>query len=115
MTGLKLFILSLVFLSELTALAALGYWGFHVPKGMPLKLVLGIGTPLVVAVIWGLFLAPRAVFPVDLPIKMLLKLMVFAISAWALHAAGHAQVALYFFIAALLLLFITEPFKMSIE
>ncbi|WP_168371028.1 hypothetical protein [Sporolactobacillus laevolacticus] len=46
---------------------------------------------------------------------MLLKLMVSAISAWALHAAGHAQVALYFFIAAILLLFITEPFKMSIE
>ena len=52
--------LALRFLLELCALVALGYWGFHTDRGMGLKLVLGIGAPLLAAVIWGTFVAPKA-------------------------------------------------------
>jgi hypothetical protein len=40
--------LLILFLVELAALAAFGYWGFHFDKGLILKFALGIGTPLLI-------------------------------------------------------------------
>src|SRR5689334_23481657 len=56
--------LGLRFLLELCMLAALGYWGFQAGDGPVLKIVLGLGAPLLAAVVWGLFIAPRAIRPV---------------------------------------------------
>jgi hypothetical protein len=52
--------LTLAFVLELCALAALGLWGFSVGGGPVAKTALGIGAPLCAAVLWGLFAAPRA-------------------------------------------------------
>lgn len=49
--------LLLRFLLELCALGALGYWGFKTGGGWITKFGLGIGAPLVTAVVWGTFLA----------------------------------------------------------
>jgi hypothetical protein len=43
--------LALRFLLELCALVALGYWGFKTGSGAIAKFALGIGTPLVAAVV----------------------------------------------------------------
>ena len=50
--------LLLRFLLELCALGALGYWGFKTGSVTSTKVVLGVGAPLVAAVVWGTFLSP---------------------------------------------------------
>src|SRR5437764_5435671 len=45
---------ALRFLLELCILVALGYWGVQTGQGLLAKIGLGIGVPLVAAVVWGL-------------------------------------------------------------
>jgi hypothetical protein len=59
MDAIKAANLGLAFLLELGGLAALGYWGYQTGTG-PLRWVLAIGAPLLLAVIWGVFLSPQA-------------------------------------------------------
>lgn len=80
--------LALAFFLELCALAALGYWGFHVGSGMLAKVALGIGVPLLTAVVWGLFIAPRATVTVPAPVNMALRILVFGLATAGLAAAG---------------------------
>jgi hypothetical protein len=54
--------LGLAFALELSAIAALGYWGFHVPGSATIRIVLGIGAPALAIVLWALFAAPKATF-----------------------------------------------------
>ncbi len=88
--------LALRFLLELCALIALGYWGFTTGSGAIAKVALGIGAPLVAAVVWGVFVAPRA--PVALPgvVVLLLQVVVFGSAAAGLVATGHRTLALAF-------------------
>ena len=51
--------LVLRFLLELSALAATAYWGFSTTSGVT-QWVLGLGAPALVAVVWGLFVSPKA-------------------------------------------------------
>ncbi|TGA95684.1 DUF2568 domain-containing protein [Sporolactobacillus shoreae] len=114
MSFVKLILLSLAFFIELAALAAFSYWGFHLQGKIFLKWVVGIGVPAIVAVFWGVFLAPKASFPVGLPLRLLLKLIVFSASAWALYTAGQRQIALIFLITSVLIVVVTDSFKMSL-
>jgi hypothetical protein len=88
--------LALRFILELCALVALGYWGFTTGSGALAKIALGIGTLLVAAVVWGVFVAPRA--PVELPgvVVLLLQVLVFGSAAAGLVATGHRTLALVF-------------------
>jgi hypothetical protein len=72
--------LTVAFLLELCALAALGSWGVHVGGGPAAKAALGIGAPLLAALLWGRFAAPRA--PVSRPaVKVGVQLLVFGSAA----------------------------------
>ena len=88
--------LALRLLLELCALGALGYWGFKTGSGLIAKIVLGIGAPLVAAVVWSVFVAPQA--PVQLPgfVVLALQVVVFGSAAAALVATGHGTLALVF-------------------
>ncbi len=87
--------LTLAFLLELCALGALGYWGVRVGGGPLAKIALGIGAPLLAAVLWGLFAAPRA--PVSVPfVRFVVQLVVFGSAAMALYATGHRGLAFAF-------------------
>jgi hypothetical protein len=88
--------LALRFLLELCALVALGYWGFTTASGAITKVALGIGAPLVAAIMWGVFVAPRA--PVALPrfVVLLLQVLIFGSAAAGLIATGHRALALAF-------------------
>ncbi len=88
--------LLLRFLLELFALGALGYWGFKAGSGTITKAALGIGAPLVAAVVWAVFVSPRA--PVELPgfLVLLLQVLVFGSAAAGLVVTGHRAVALVF-------------------
>ena len=81
---------ALAFLLELCALGALGYWGVRKGDGLLAKVTLGLAAPLLAAVLWGMFAAPRA--PVASPLLRLgTQLAVFGSAALALYATGHAR------------------------
>ncbi|WAL62977.1 YrdB family protein [Amycolatopsis cynarae] len=50
-------------LLELSVYAATGYWGFTLRKPWPVRWLAGLGVPLLLAIAWGLFAAPRASLP----------------------------------------------------
>jgi hypothetical protein len=89
--------LALRFILELCALGALAYWGFHNGQGLALKILLGVGAPLLAAVVWGVFVSPRAARPVPGPVRLLLELLVFGGAALALAAAGQGALGLALF------------------
>jgi hypothetical protein len=85
--------LTLAFLLELCALGVLGYWGVRTGDGLLAKAALGLTAPLMAAVLWGMFAAPRA--PVSSPpLELGTKLAVFGSAALALYATGHGRLAL---------------------
>jgi hypothetical protein len=77
------------FLLELCAPGAMGYWGFKTGGGMVVKIGLGIGAPLVVAVVWAVFVSPQAPVGLPLPLSLLLQVVIFGLAAAALPATGH--------------------------
>jgi len=80
--------LLLRFLLELGLLVAFGYWGFTTGELMIVKIGLGIGAPLLFAVIWGLFLAPKASRRLHEPWRLILELVIFGLAIAALYGAG---------------------------
>ncbi len=87
---------TLAFLLEVAALVALGYWGFHTGAGIPAKLALGLGAPLLAAIVWGLFAAPKARFAVPFAAVLATKALVFGAATAALYATGHRVPAVVF-------------------
>ena len=85
--------LVLRFLSEVCALAALFYWGMRVGGGPFASIVLGLGAPLLAAVVWGLFAAPRARVPLPLAGRLAVELVFFGSAAAGLWATGHFVLA----------------------
>jgi hypothetical protein len=85
--------LTVRFLLELCALAALGYWGFTTGSGPLGKAFLGLGAPILAAVVWGAFVAPKAMRPLRDPGKLLVELLVFGAAAGGLFLAGQPFLA----------------------
>ena len=84
--------LAVRFLLEICALAAVGYWGFQTGNGM-MKWVLGIGAPIFLAMIWGVFGSPKAMIVVPTILHFFIEIIVFGIPVLALCAAGKSQLA----------------------
>jgi uncharacterized protein DUF2568 len=80
--------LALSFLLELCLLAALGYWGFNAVDRFALQIALGIGAPVLAAVVWGIFLAPASMRRLRPPLHQLLELLLFGLAFTALFLAG---------------------------
>jgi hypothetical protein len=87
---------ALRFLLEITALIVFGYWGFQYGTTTVVKYGLGVGIPLVVAVIWGLFGSPKAPDPVGEPWKIVFLLLIFGAATLALVAVGQHRLVLVF-------------------
>ncbi|MGV3464002.1 MAG: YrdB family protein [Heyndrickxia sp.] len=105
------FFLGIVFLVELVALVAYSYWGFHKGNGIGIKLLLGVGTPLLVAFFWGLFLSPKATISVNLPLRILLKIIVFGLASFAVYTTGKHTLAVIFLVIAIIVLIIDNVMK----
>lgn len=86
--AIRSFFLLIVFLSELAALFAYGYWGFRLDHPVGIKVLVGVRLPLLVAIGWGLFLSPKASYEVSAAIRFVLKVFVFGFAAAALYAVG---------------------------
>ncbi len=84
---------------ELAALAALGYWGFTTDGGTLTKIILGLGAPLLAAVLWGLFVSPKARFGNEV-LRGVVEAVVFGGAVLALADAGHPQLSIAFAVVA---------------
>ena len=103
--------LGLAFLLELAALAALGYWGYCTGDSTFTSLLLGIGAPLLAAIAWGLFAAPKSVFRNRL-LAIATKAVVFGAAFLALASKDLPGLAVIFgalVIANLILLAYMKP------
>ena len=71
------------FILEIGALISVGYWGFVIGNGYLFKFILGIGTPLLIAMIWGFFGSPRAPKILQGINRLLLEIIIFGSAAFA--------------------------------
>jgi hypothetical protein len=81
------------FLLELCALAALAYWGFRTGDQVLLKLVLGVGAPLIAAVLWATFGAPAAQAKLSGGLHLALEVVIFGAASVALARADQPALA----------------------
>jgi hypothetical protein len=91
--------LAVRFILELSALVAIGYWGWSQHAGW-LRIGLAVGLPLLAAVLWGTFAVPNdpsrsGAAPVRVPgiVRLVLELAFFAAATWSFFATGLATLA----------------------
>ena len=82
--------LGLRFLLELCLLAALAYVGLQV------SIVLAVVFPVAAAVVWGMFVSPKARYPVPLPAWVGLQALLFGCAVVGLIVAGSAVLGIVF-------------------
>ncbi len=87
------------FLLELSALVAMGIWGWKLSEGWP-RWVLAICIPIVAAALWGTFAVPNdpsrsGAAPVAIPgfLRLVLELGFFAFATWALYDLGYLKLS----------------------
>lgn len=91
---------SLRFLLELAALVALGYWGYSVGGTQLVKIGLGLGVPVTVAVVWGLLGSPAAPYRLDQPWRLFLEILILGGAAVALYLLDRPLLAVGFALVA---------------
>jgi anti-sigma-K factor RskA len=98
---------ALRFLLELSALAAVAYWGWS--EGGGARWVLVVVAPLVVVLVWGRWMAPRSNHRVRDPWGLVIELLVFGSAVAALAAADQSELAIILAGAAALHVGLTFP------
>ena len=100
--------LALRFILELSALGAMGYWGWTQHEG-PVRWLWVIGLPLVAAVMWGTFAvlddpsrSGRSPVPTPGIIRLLLELSFFTLATIALFASQRVSAGWVFAVAILI-------------
>lgn len=89
------------FVLEMLVLVALLLFGWSLSDSLPLQLVLGLGLPAIVMVIWGLFVAPRASRRLDDPVRLAVELVIWFTGVLAFGFAVSWILALLFGLAVL--------------
>lgn len=96
------------FLLEIVALFAFGFWGWTLSHGWS-KLVLALGIPIILAVVWGVFAVPgdpsrSGLAPVAIPgfLRVILELAFFSFAYWCIKEIGYGKLSLLFGILVLL-------------
>jgi len=87
------------FVCEMAALAAVAYWGQQAADGVA-GIVLAAIAVAVVAVVWGVFLAPKRQLEAGLPARLVIELGVWVAAATALWSAGRPTFAVVLFAVA---------------
>lgn len=87
---------ALAFLMELVALALLAVWGFKTGSNVAVHVLLGLGAPVLMVVVWGAFAAPRARFQLPMAGVLAVKAAVFGAATAAGFAAGWHAFAVVF-------------------
>lgn len=94
--------LAIRFLLELTALFAIGSWGWK-QSDIWIRFVLAVGIPIVVAAIWGTFAVPNdpsrsGSAPIVVPgiVRLAIELAIFGFATWTIHDVGSTRLAWIF-------------------
>ncbi|WP_040166618.1 YrdB family protein [Microbacterium gorillae] len=87
---------TLVIIVALVTFALWGFLGFE----FPWNLVAGIGTPVVVLLLWALFVSPRAVVHVHPFVRVLIELLIFAGATIAWWSMGQTWIGLAYAVVA---------------
>lgn len=100
--------LALRFLLELCAFASASIWGWKFTDG-GLRFVLAIGTPVLLAVIWGTFAVPndpsrsgKTLIVTSGVARLVIEFSFFAFTTWALYDIGLEKIGLIFGIIVIL-------------
>lgn len=96
MEVIKLLNLGTRFLLELCIVAILGYWGFKTGGQTATKILLGIGSPFLFAVVWGIFLAPKSSMRLNEPWLFLAEIVIFGLATLALYKASGISLTIIF-------------------
>lgn len=88
------------FVLELFAFVSLAVWGF-IAWPLPWNFVVGIGAPLLAAVLWALFRSPKAVIHIDTFGKAIVEIIVMTAAAFAWWDLRQPVVAVVFAVVAL--------------
>ena len=111
LTALKSINLALAFILELAMLAAFAYWGFQTGGSAVVKILLGIGIPLLVVAVWGTFMAPNSSRRLQGTGYLVVKVVLFGLAVAALIIAGQRVAGIVLavvFIINTILLYIWE-------
>jgi hypothetical protein len=82
-----------------TAVASLALWGFATWT-LPWNLVFGIGTPIVVILVWALFLSPRPVLRLHPFLRAAVELLIYVGVTIAWWSMGQALIGTAFAVVA---------------
>lgn len=83
----------------LVALATLALWGFG-SWAMPWNIVIGIGAPVVLLLVWALFLSPRPVLHLHPFLRAAVELLIYAGVTLAWWSMGQAGIGIAFAVVA---------------
>lgn len=100
MASLKTLNVLLSFFLEVAMLGAFGYWGYHAVENPSLRWLVAVAVPLAVALLWGLFLAPRAVKRVGSTLGITVTVLLFYLAALALMSTGHSTLGIAMMVLA---------------
>jgi uncharacterized protein DUF2568 len=91
--------LAIRFLLELSALLAMGFWGWQQSDGV-LRFIIAIGIPIIVGAVWGIFAVPNdpsrsGKAPIVIPgiLRLVIELAVFALAIWALYDLKYVRLS----------------------
>jgi len=94
--------LTLRFLLEVTALGALGWWGWAQTDSW-WRIPLAIGVVLLAAIVWGTFAVPNdpsrggdGLVQVPGVVRLAVELLIFGVAAYALKSVGRPTLAIVF-------------------
>ncbi|MEJ7678681.1 MAG: YrdB family protein [Segetibacter sp.] len=92
----------IAFALELCMLFGLSYWGYQNSNHNFLKYLFAIALPLIAAILWANFAAPKSKTRLANPYRTLFKLWLFITTAFLIYEPGHLQLAIIFGAVALL-------------
>ncbi|MDT0378450.1 YrdB family protein [Streptomyces sp. DSM 42041] len=78
----------LMFLLELAVYFSAGYWGFTVSDKWLVKVLLVVAAPAALITVWALFGSPKAPYPAEGGMRVVLEVLWFGAGIAALAAAG---------------------------
>lgn len=88
------------FALELSAVVVLGMWGWQAGGNGVTRIVLAVGAPLLIAVMWGQFVAPRAPRYLERSGRLAVEAGVFGAAVLAFAGLGHPHAAGVFAVLA---------------
>jgi undecaprenyl pyrophosphate phosphatase UppP len=100
-TGKAINLIAAFFL-EIAMLIFLGYCGFQYPENRILKYLLMILLPLIAAILWGFFAAPKSRRRLRQPYRMFFAMMIFGVAVFLLYKSGIRTLAIVFAVLVLI-------------